>query len=399
MRSGNVNEGSPNANEANEALRDLAETEESSLGAIQVRCGTCDQIFEVAAELAGLSEFCPACGALTDIPSENPGEIPRDIPGPDGSDNVSPPPDESAPPNTDSSVEVQSSSSQEPPILTPGLSPIYTEPHDPVRGLPAFLWWILALAAVGGFTAACFYLLSDTWETRHVQELTDDVNRADALFSAEDMSGAAREYQAVLVAAGARDIQSNYIRHLLDRSHEGVSEAQRRLRLAQAPPKQIAATSPAELASTQPASPAGDLGTIFLEAGDRFPHAAWANPELYRDENQNWRRRQFVIWNVSCRLQPGADPPRAVVDYVCEARVSMPHSNADGAQEDTDLINKEWRSPIHRIATFQLMSGKWRELGVTDQFLNGATGGIAEHSESLTALRDLESHVFSGESN
>jgi hypothetical protein len=381
----------------------VAETEDTSLETIEVQCEACQHVFAVAAELAGHSEFCPNCGALTDIPHLD--DVGEPDPPPDVTAHENPAPEIPVPqnPGTENSAP-GNPPSENPTLENPVLEvfeaeqaagPVDTiaEPVETTRGIPTVLWWLLALSAVGGFSAACVYLFSDTWESRHLQELTNDVNRADALFNAEDLPGAASEYRTVLDIVGTRDIQSTYIRNLIDRSREGIAEAQRRQHLARA--TRIPTTAPSLAATTQPVPSEGDMGVFFQEAGDRFPHVAWETPSLFRDENQNYRRRQFIVWNVNCRADPKSDPPVGTLDYMCESRISMPHSNPDGAEQDADLINREWRSPIHRVATFQLVSGKWRETNSTSQLVSGQGTGIPHDTESLKALSDLETQVFS----
>jgi len=95
---------------------------------ICITCAECGESFEIGEEFAGITEFCPACGALNDIP------------------------DTAADPGPDQPIESAPAVAASAPV--------------PGRGIPAALWWTILIAAVGLFAVACVFLFSDNWESR-----------------------------------------------------------------------------------------------------------------------------------------------------------------------------------------------------------------------------------------
>jgi hypothetical protein len=287
---------------------------------IQVECGSCGQIFEVGDELAGLSEFCPACGALNDIP-------PLD-------QEDSPPP-----------VEAEIS-----PAATDALAS--SAPAPLARGIPSVLWWTLVVGGVAAFVIACVFLFSDNWESQHVRDLSDAANRGDALLAQDDFAAAQKQYDHVLQTVGTRAIQSTYIRQLLRHARAGQIAAQSGLRAAPA-------TAPATAPTSRPAFDTQVAIKNFQRDSEGFAQFIRTRPMLYQDAGGQWRRRQLVVWDAAYEQQAGADPPQMLLRYSCVARLTEPHPDRPSAADDPDFVKDEPPGVVHCQTLFELRDSQW----------------------------------------
>lgn len=286
---------------------------------IEVRCSNCDQVFQAESSAAGRSEFCPFCGVLNDVPA--------------------PEPDEEAP--------LEQWEAPPPPLSPPAVPP----PPQPAKS--PILWWILELAAVGILIWIGWLLFSGNWESRHLQFLSDTINHADAFLAGGDLNAAEKDYALVLQTVGNRPLESLYLRDVVLRAHRGVKDVQlRRISIA-------AATMPA--ATTQPAVAANLNQAIrdFQRASDGFAQFVRARPMLIQDNHGNWRRRQFVVWDVKYQIQSDADPPRIELHYMCNPRLTVPHANRQDALADDQFPYDERTEPTARNTTFVFHDGQW----------------------------------------
>jgi tetratricopeptide (TPR) repeat protein len=283
---------------------------------IEVRCGNCDQVFEAEETSAGQSEFCPACGALNDVPA----------PDPDQNEIV---PEWEAPPAT-----------------TAVVAPTRSAGGD-------ILWWVLELAAIGILVWIGWLLFSGSWESRHLQFLSDTSNRADALMTGGDFDGAEREYRRVLNTVGNRNLESLYLRDVVARAWRGVREAQSRKRSS-------SAASTQAVAATEPAG--SDLNQAiknFQRASEGFPDFVRGRPALFQDIHGSWRRRQFVVWDVTYEIQSDTDPPQISLQYTCNSRLTRPHDDQADALADGQFPLDELAQPVSRKTTYALREGQW----------------------------------------
>jgi hypothetical protein len=290
---------------------------------ISITCAECGEIFEIGEEFAGITEFCPACGALNDVP------------------------DADQEPGADQAMESA-------PAATAAAGG---------RGIPAALWWTILLTAIGLFAVACLLLFSDNWESRNVQRLADAANRGDVLMADEDYAAAAGQYRLVLDTVGHRAIESVFIHQLIDRARRGEAEAENRLR---ASPTTLASTEPApatqpspELAATQ-----GDLQIplaikSFQRDCEAFPSFIRGHPLLFQDAKGNWRRRQFIVWEVNYDPPTQSDSPRILLRYICASHVTEPHHDRQEAAGDDNFLNDESPKSVRCQTEFEWLSKRW----------------------------------------
>jgi hypothetical protein len=281
---------------------------------IRVSCAECGEDFEIGEEFAGRAEFCPACGALNDIPSLNDVEP--------AEENAFSPPEE------------------------PDVHPA----RSPARGVPSPLWWTLVLGGIAAFIVACFVLFSDNWESRHLDALNDADNRGDVLMVDADYARAAAQYRFVLDTVGGRQIESIYIRQLVERARRGEAQA---IALAQSGPHPAAAAPPA----TQPE--VYDALRCFQRDSEAFPLFVRNHPMLFQDRRGNWRRRQFVVWDVSYQAQPGDNPRRISLQYLCASSVTEPHNSARDAANDGQFVDDESPKTVRCQTLFELRGDRW----------------------------------------
>jgi len=298
---------------------------------IRVSCAECGEIFEIGEEFAGLTEFCPFCGALNDIPSPE-----------DEEPQISP-------------DELQPAGGDQPVLPDPSelvFSPV------PSGGVPSPIWWTLVIGGVSFFIAACFFLFSDNWEMRNIQSLNDAANRGDVLMVDEDFAGAAAEYRFVLDTVGSREIDSIYIRHLVERARRGAAQAAAEESQAQNRPGPEATTAPT--ATTQ-ATPPDDHEALtkFQRDSEAFPLYIRNRPMDFQDDKGHWRRRQFAVWDVSYQRQPDSDRPRMLLSYSFASRITEPHDNRREADNDGDFMNDESPKTVHCQTLFELFAGQW----------------------------------------
>ena len=287
---------------------------------IPVICAECGGNFEIGDEFAGLTEYCPACGALNDIPD------------PESPALEVQPPDEPA-------AEIVPSSSIE---STPG------------HGIPASLWWTIFVAGIGLFVAACVFLFSSNWEDRNIQTLSDAANRGDVLMADEDYAGAARQYRFVLDTVDHRAIDSAFILRLVDRARRGEAEAVNRLRPTSAPAPQ---TPP--VPATQPDVEFHLALKSFQHDYEAFPTFARDHPVLFLDDKGNWRRRQFFVWQLTYDPPIQSESAEIHLRYDCASRVTEPHHERGEAARDDNFADEESPKIVHCQTRFELSSGQW----------------------------------------
>jgi hypothetical protein len=307
---------------------------------IRVSCAECGEIFEIGEESAGLTEFCPFCGALCDIPSLE---------------------DQQSQSSVDES-QLIAIAEAEPPVPAP--TPI--EPPSPVRGIPSPIWWTLIIGGVAFFIAACFFLFSDNWEMRNIQSLNDAANRGDVLMTDEDFTAAADQYRYVLDTVGSREIESTYIRHLIDRARRGEAAAKARASQAQAEdsqpqnPSQPTATS-APSANSTSASTENFHAALksFQRDSEAFPLFVRNHVLDFQDEDGHWRRRQFTVWDVTYERQTDSERPRIQLLYSLASRITEPHDNRHQADNDGNFMNDDSPKTAHCQTLFELFAGQW----------------------------------------
>jgi len=324
---------------------------------IRVPCATCGEVFEIGEEFAGLTEFCPFCGAHNDIPNLE---------------------EEPEPETVESIPELET-----PMVSISAITPV----PQRERGIPSALWWTLLVGAIAGFIVGCVYLFSDNWESRHVQALSEAANRGDAKMVDEDYAGAAVEYGSVIQTVGQRQIESGFIRQLVERSQRGELEAQIHLRAA-------ATTLPTTAPATQPTIDFHQAIVAFQRDSEAFPRFVRARPLPFQDSNGNWRRRQFVVWEVTYEQQPQSDPPRILLKYSCASGFTEPHDQLKQANDDDDFVNDESPQVVHCQTLFEWSTDHWIVIRHDIESPSDTTPGL-QARPSLDDLYDLERRAFS----
>jgi hypothetical protein len=317
---------------------------------LHVVCGRCGQSFEAADDAAETPEVCPYCGAEIDDQSIEP---------------------------SDAIIEFQ------PP-----------RPFDPVRdnqraekGIPSPLWWLIAAAAVGAFLFVIVNMLSaDSWEQQHVQQLADTDRKALLFMYSGNFRGAANDFDSIVADLSDRDIQSIYLRQLLDQARQGGADARHRMALAAAnPPATAPATQPAPISTH-------DAIVDFQRAAESFPQFVRSHPILFQDAHGNWRRRQFVVWDADAELQPQSDPPRMNLKYSCNSRTTIAHDVPEEAKTDNDFSFDEHVQPIHCTSEYDFQNNRW-VAGERDNDLqaqdNSAISDGTIKPETILDLSDL----------
>ena len=327
---------------------------------ISVTCAQCGEPFEIGEEFAGVTEFCPACGALNDIPNPEMDE-----------------PDE--PPAPDQPVA---------PVLETAARPL------PGRGIPSALWWFILITALACFVIACLYLFSPTWESRNLQVLSDATNRGDVLMADGDYGSAAAQYAFVIDRVGRRNIDSLYIKSLLDRAHRGEIDAQRRLHAAPT----TAASAQAANPGAAPSNPQHYQQTYFaIESFQRnfeaFPAFVRTHPTIFQDSHGNWRRRRYVVWNAAYDPPQDSDNPRILIRYDCGSRITEPHASSADAQNDDAFINDESPRQVHCQTQFEFLQGRWL-IARRDAQVDPNQPAAADVRSSLDDLYDIERRAF-----
>ncbi len=266
---------------------------------IQIRCASCEELFEVEEASVGGSEFCPACGALNDVVAQE-------------------------------SPEQDQPSSWIPPARGPFLP-------TGRKGMPGAVWWLLAIVAVGMFVGAYWLAVSDDWEASHLQQMTDIANRADALWAQGDFAGAGKQYDLLITTAGNRKLHSDYLRDLVAHARQGVREAVFRQHSRPA-------TAPAIASESSPSSVPHDDATASFQAilkfqhdSDRFSQFIQDRPVIYLDDENKWRRRRWVVWDVAYDLPQPSEPRQILLRYSCGAQRTGPHFQREEAASDIDF--------------------------------------------------------------
>ncbi|MGA2585158.1 MAG: hypothetical protein ABSG31_17945, partial [Tepidisphaeraceae bacterium] len=241
-----------------------------------------------------------------------------------------------------------------------------------------------------------FFLLPPDWEQQHVQSLSDAVNRADGMMSSGDYSSAAQQYQFVLDTVGNRQLQSAFLRALVDHSRAGETDA--KARIAQLA---VAATIPS--ATTNPTAAAQDPNVAIAQlqkAAENFQQFVSQHPFVYQDEQGAWRKRRFVVADMQSNADLKADPPRFDLQYECDSRVSGPFNDKADADACTDMSNLERETAVHCSSTFELRDGVWQvadrsnDLAPIDLIRNGLV--VHGVDPALPEMRELEDEAFLG---
>lgn len=288
---------------------------------IPVICAECGERFEIGDEFAGLTEYCPACGALNDIPDP---ETPA--------------------------LEVEAPEEQPPTELFSALSSESSARH----GIPASLWWTILIAGIGLFILTCLFLFSNNWEDRNIQALSDATNRGDVLMANEDYAGAAEQYRFVLATVGHRSIDSAFILRLIDRARRGEAEADNRLRSPPAPTPQ---TQPAP--ATQPDFQFHLAVKSFQRDFEAFSAFVRNHPVLFLDAKGNWRRRQFFVWQLTYDPPSQSEAAEILLRYDCASYITEPHHDRGEAARDDNFADDESPQIVHCQTRFELESGRW----------------------------------------
>jgi hypothetical protein len=289
---------------------------------IAVICAECGENFEIGDEFAGFTEYCPNCGALNDIP------------------------DPEAP-----ALEVEAPAEQPPTEL---FSALLLPESSPRHGIPATLWWTILIGGLGLFALTCIYLFSNNWEDRNIQALSDAANRGDALMANEDFAGAAKQYRFVLDAVDHRSIDSAFILRLIDRARHGAAEADNRLH---SPPTPAPQTQPAP--ATQPDLQFHLALKSFQVDYEAFPTFVRNHPVLFVDGKGNWRRRQFLVWQLTYDPPAQSESVEILLRYDCASDITEPHPGRREATLDDNFADEESPRIVHCQTRFELESGSW----------------------------------------
>jgi hypothetical protein len=333
---------------------------------LHVVCGRCGQTFEAADNAAALDEVCPYCGEP---------------------------------------IEGESDEAPEPMIeFTPPrpFDPILDN-QRPARGIPSLLWWLIAAAAVGGLSYAVVSMLNtDNWEEQHVQQLANVDRQAILLMYNGNFHGAADKFDSIVADLNGRDLQSVYLKALLDQARQGASDARHRQALAAAAAAHPAATAPAT--APAPLSP-NDAIVDFQRHAESFPQYVRSHPILFQDSHGNWRRRQFVVWDVDAELLPQSDPPKMSLKYTCNSRITAAHNEQQEASADNDFSFDEHVQPIHCTSEYDYSEGRFLQ-GPRDSDLQAQDNSIITDGTvkpdtilDLTDLLHMETRHFATSSS
>jgi hypothetical protein len=168
----------------------------------------------------------------------------------------------------------------------------------------------------------------------------------------EDYAAAAGQYRFVLDTVGHRAIESVFIRQLIDRARRGVAEAEDRLH---ASATTLASPAPA----TQPDLQIHLAIRSFQRDYEAFPSFIRGHPQLFQDAKGNWRRRQFVVWDVSYDPPAQSDSPRILLRYTRGSHVTGPHHDRQEAAADDNFLNDESPKDVHCQTQFEWLSNRW----------------------------------------
>jgi hypothetical protein len=288
---------------------------------IPVNCAECGENFEIGDEFAGLTEYCPACGALNDIPDPEAPALAVEAP--------------------------------EEPTPTELFSALLLPESSPRHGIPAALWWTILVAGIGVFVLTCIFLFSNNWEDRNIQALSDAANRGDALMADENYAGAAQQYRFVLDTVDHRSIDSAFILRLIDRARHGAAEADNRLR---SPP---AAALQAPPAATRPDLQFHLALRSFQSDYEAFPVYVRNHAVFFLDEKGNWRRRQYFVWQLTYDPPSQSEAPEILLRYDCASYITEPHHDRRDAALDDNFADGESPTIVHCQTRFVLESGRW----------------------------------------
>jgi hypothetical protein len=289
---------------------------------IRVTCAECGEEFEIGDDFAGITEFCPACGALNDIPSSEPQE-------------------DEAPPATTLPFAVD-------------------DAERPRSGIPARLWWTIFVGAVSLFIAACVFLFSDTWESRNVQALSDATNRGDDFLADDDYADAMTQYRFVLDTVGHRKIESGYIGQLVDRARHGIVDAEARQKPAPAvTPAPAVASATRVSPATQPESQVHFAMTTFQRNSEAFGRFMRDHPTVFRDRDGAWRRRRYVVWDEDYDEPALKEPLRVGLRFNVGSQITVPHFSRQDAEADDNFVHDESPGIVQCQTFFLWTRGQW----------------------------------------
>jgi hypothetical protein len=292
---------------------------------IRVTCAECGEEFEIGEDFAGITEFCPACGALNDIPPIEPEE-------------------EEPPPPTSLPLAVD-------------------DAERPRGGIPSRLWWTILVVSLAVFIAGCFLLFSDNWESRNVQALSDATNRGDDFLADDDYASALAQYRFVVDTVGPRKIQSSYIEQLVDRSKYGIAIAELRQKsvVTTAPAPDEAAATQASPGTTQPEAESQLILAMKMFQRNREAFAKFMrdHPVVFRDNTGAWRHRRYVVWDEQYDEPPLKEPLDVTLRFSVGSQASDPHLSRSDAEQDENYVHDESPSIVQCQTYFQWIGGRW----------------------------------------
>jgi hypothetical protein len=293
---------------------------------IRVTCAECGEEFEIGEDFAGITEFCPACGALNDIPPIEPEE-------------------DEAPPPTSLPLAVD-------------------DAERPRGGISSGLWWAILVTSLTVFIVGCFYLFSDNWESRNVQALSDATNRGDDFLAGDDYANALVEYRFVVDTVGHRKLDSSYIEQLVDRSKYGIAIAESRQKTVATTAPALAgamATTQASPSTTQPNAEAQLVAAMKMFERNRegFGRFVRDHPVVFRDHDGNWRHRRYVVWDEQYDQPALAEPLQVKLEFSLGSQISDPHFSRQDAERDENYVHDESPSIVQCQTYFQWAGGQW----------------------------------------
>jgi hypothetical protein len=328
---------------------------------IELTCAECGERFEIGDEFAGITEFCPVCGALNDVPdAESESAEPEALSeSPADSERRGEPPPQLPIDRDFASLNLQSPGVPgvgENKATVGALVETFEVLDAPPRGISAPLWWTILVCALVFFGGACIYFFSESWEARNLNALNDATVRGDAYLADADYPNAIKQYRIVVDLADDRNIESTYIRQLIDRAHHGLDDAETRLH---APPPPPATPTTQAAPATQPDRQAHLAIKSFQQETETFPSFIRAHPVDFADEKGNWRRRQYTVWDVTYDQPADTLPLKITLHYDCASRITDGHFSRRDALADDNFVHDESPRIVHCQTVFLWLRGRW----------------------------------------
>lgn len=333
---------------------------------LDVVCGRCGQTFEAADDAVEEGEVCPYCGAAVE------------------EDAVEP------------LVEFRPA------------QPATIDIKPPERGIPGPLWWFAVIVIVAAFVLAVVSMLQgDNWEQQHLQELADADKKASAFMVIGDYRHAADEFQSIVDELSGRQIQSIYLRELLDRAQQGEGDARHRLALAATQPATPAVAGAATAPGAPPAAPASaeipqNAIIDFQRRAESFSQFTRSHPLVYQDSHGDWRRREFLVWNVEAELETPDEGEYMSLKYSSNSRITAEHNLEEDAAGDINFLYDEHEDAIQCESRYYYRGGVWvaapRDTDLQAQDNSVIRDGTIKPETilDLSDLRVLEAEHFAG---